>query len=75
MVVLLALVFMGCLWLTVTALPSSVLNIVMVIVLDKSRPSSHPRNPVAKQLRFIVADIHIYNLVSECFTVENRSGK
>jgi hypothetical protein len=43
----------------VTALPSRVLNIVMVIVLDKSRPSSHPRNPVAKQLRFIVADIHI----------------
>jgi hypothetical protein len=40
---------------------------VIAIVLDKSRPNSHPRNPVAKQLRFIVADIHIYKFIQWVF--------
>lgn len=43
---------------TDTALPNKLPKIVIRIVCLRLKPSSQPRNPVVKQLKFIVALAH-----------------
>lgn len=50
--------------LTVTALPNSVLKMMMTMLRFRSSPSSQPRKPVEKQLRLVVALIHMRNMTA-----------
>lgn len=45
-------------------LPSNVPNITVNMLCFKSNPNSHPKKPVAKQLRFIVPLAHMRAMIA-----------